>query len=393
VASPLTAATLTVTSPVLQSLVVAPLAATVHVGQNQAYTATAYYSDGTSTPVTTSATWSTADPNIAVMTVGGGGGRGGPGVVVGGSTATGLAIGTVNINASYTENGISVSGSAPLIVSNPAVLEFHITPTSPTIYTAISTTLNFTATVIYADYSTATVTASTTWSSSAGTVAVISDTGATTGRATATGQTGGTTTITGAFEGKTDSTTLTVSTATLTKLDVTPTSPTTHLGIPQPFVAVVTLSDSTHVTVTGSSTWTSLDNTVATVDATTGVATPLKAGTTTITATYKGLSGTSNLTVGIGTLNSITITPTPLSVVVGGHQQLTATGTWGDTPPTTADITNNVTWQSSSGTTATVSNAAGSHGLFTALVAGAVTVTATFQSTTGTLVGTVTAAH
>jgi uncharacterized protein YjdB len=388
-------ATLTVTSPVLQSLVVAPPTATVHVGQNQAYTATAYYDDGTSALVTASATWSTSDPNIAVMTVGGGGGRGGPGVVVGGSTATGLAIGNVNINASYTENGISVSGSAPLIVSNPAVLEFHITPTTPTIYTAISTTLNFTATVIYADYTTATVTASTDWTSSNGAVAVISDTGATTGRvtATATGQTGGTTTITGAFEGKTDFTTLTVSTATLTKLDVTPTSPTTHVGIPQSFVAVVTLSDSTPVTVTGSSTWTSSDNTVATVGATTGVATPLKAGPTTITATYKGLSGTSNLTVGSGTLNSITIAPTPLSVVVGGHQQLTATGTWGDTPPTTADITNNVTWQSSSGTTATVSNAAGSRGLFTAVAAGPVTVTATFQSTTGTLAGTVTAAH
>jgi hypothetical protein len=386
-----TAATLTVTAPVLQSLVVAPPAATVHVGQNQAYTATAYYSDGTSTLVTGAATWSTADPNIAVMTVGGGGGRGGPGVVVGGSTATGLAIGTVNINASYIENGISVTGSAPLTVSNPAVLEFHVTPTTPTIYTAISTALNFTATVIYADYTTATVTASTTWSSLVGTVAVISDSGATTGRAT--GQAAGTTTITGAFGGKTDSTTLTVSTATLTKVDVTPTGPTTHLGINQSFVAVVTLSDSTPVTVTGSSTWMSSDNTVATVVATTGVATPLKAGTTTITASYKGLSGTSNLAVGSGTLNSITITPTPLSVVVGGHQQLTATGTWGDTPPTTADITNNVTWLSSSDATATVSNAAGSRGLFTAVAAGPVTVTAAFQSKTGTLAGTVTTAH
>jgi hypothetical protein len=386
-----TAATLTVTAPVLQSLVVAPPTATVHVGQNQAYTATAYYSDGTSTLVTGAATWSTADPNIAVMTVGGGGGRGGPGVVVGGSTATGLAIGTVNINASYIENGISVTGSAPLTVSNPAVLEFHVTPTTPTIYTAISTALNFTATVIYADYTTATVTASTTWSSSVGAVAVISDSGATTGRAT--GQAAGTTTITGAFGGKTDSTTLTVSTATLTKVDVTPTGPTTHLGINQSFVAVVTLSDSTPVTVTGSSTWMSSDNTVATVVATTGVATPLKAGTTTITASYKGLSGTSNLAVGSGTLNSITITPTPLSVVVGGHQQLTATGTWGDTPPTTADITNNVTWLSSSDATATVSNAAGSRGLFTAVAAGPVTVTAAFQSKTGTLAGTVTTAH
>jgi hypothetical protein len=225
-------------------------------------------------------------------------------------------------------------------------------------------------------------------------VAVIADSGATTGRAT--GLTAGTTTITGVFEGKTDSTILTVSTATLTKLDVTPTNPTAHLGINQSFVAVATLSDSSTVTVTGSSTWTSSDNTVATVAATTGVATPLKAGTTTITATYKGLSGTSLLTVSDKALSSIAITPTSLSVVVGGHQQLTATGTWADTPPTTGDITNNVTWQVSSGdggatTSATVSNAAGSRGLFTAVSAGSVIVTATFQNKTGTLAGTVTA--
>jgi len=69
----------------------------------------------------------------------------------------------------------------------------------------------------------------------------------------------------------------------------------------------------------------------------------------TITATYQGLSGASvsgpsQVTVSNAALSSITITPNPLSVVVGGHQQLTATGTWADTPPTTADITNNVTW-------------------------------------------------
>ena len=99
------------------------------------------------------------------------------------------------------------------------------------------------------------------------------------------------------------------------------------------------------------------------------------------------------LTVSGAALSSIAITPSPLSVAVGGHQQLTATGTWGDTPATTADITNNVTWLSSSDATATVSNAAGSRGLLTAVSAGSVTVTAAFQGKTGTLAGTVTATH
>jgi hypothetical protein len=42
---------------------------------------------------------------------------------------------------------------------------------------------------------------------------------------------------------------------------------------------------------------------------------------------------------------------------------------------------------------ATVSNAAGSRGLFTAVSAGSVTVTAAFQGVTGILAGTVTASH
>jgi hypothetical protein len=395
-------AQLTVTAPVLQSLTVAGPANSLHVGQSQTYVATAYYDDGTSAVVTGSATWTTSDANIAVVSTGANAGRGGPGAVVGGSTVTALAVGNVNINASYTENGVTKAGSAPLTVNTVSINEFHITPTLPTIHMAISNPQQFQAQVIYSDNSVATVTASTNWSSSAGTVGVISNSGATTGRAT--GLTAGTTTITGTFQGSTDSTTLTVSAATPTGLAVTPTNPTMHLGINQPFAAVVTLGDNYTQTVTTSAIWTSSDNTVVAVGATTGVATPVKGGgPVTITATYQGLSGASvsgpsQVTVSNAALSSITITPNPLSVVVGGHQQLTATGTWADTPPTTADITNNVTWLVSSAdggatASATVSNATGSRGYLTGVSAGSVTVSAVFQNVTGTLPGTVTASH
>jgi hypothetical protein len=395
-------AQLTVTAPVLQSLVVTAAANSLHVGQSQTYLATAYYDDGTSAAVTSSATWTTSDANIAVVSTSGGAGRGGPGAVVGGSTVTALAVGSVSINASYTENGVTKAGSAPLTVNTVSITEFHITPTLPTIHMAISNTQQFQATVIYSDNTAATVTASTDWTSLTGAVAVISDSGATTGRAT--GLTGGTTTITGTFQGSTDSTTLTVSTATPTGLAVTPTNPTMHLGINQPFVAVVTLADNYTQTVTTSAIWTSSDNTVVAVGAATGVATPVKGGgPVTITATYQGpsgipVSGTSKVPVSSAALSSIDIAPNPLSVVVGGHQQLTATGTWADTPPTTADITNNVTWLVSNAnggaaTSATVSNATGSRGYLTGVSAGSVTVSAVFQNVTGTLPGTVTASH
>jgi hypothetical protein len=387
-------ATLTVTAlPVLKSVVIAPPTATIQVNLPQTFTATAVYSDGTSAPVTGSATWSSSDAEVAVMNVAGGG-RGGPGGVVGGSTATGLAVGSATISATYTENGVTATGTAVLTVTDPPLLSLEITPTNPTV-SLLSPNQNFAATAIYTDYTTRNVTASTTWSSSNGTVAVISTSGGTIGRAT--GLAVGTSTIAATYGGMSASTTLTVVTKKVTTIQVTPTSPTAHLGLNLGFVATAIYDDSSTGAVTGSATWTSSDTTVASVGPTggsAGVATPIKAGSTTITATYQGLSGISLLTVSGAALSSIAITPSPLSVVKGGHQQLTATGTWADS--TTADITSNVTWLVSSGDAggdaiATVSNAAGSRGLLTAVSAGSVTVSAVFQGVTGTLLGTVTA--
>jgi uncharacterized protein YjdB len=391
-------AALTVTSPpVVKSLVILPATATIHVGQDQPFTATAFYSDGTSATVTGTATWSSSDATVAVMSVAGGGRGGFPGGgVLGGATATGLAIGTATVSASYTENGVTLTGTAVLTVTDPPLLSLEITPTNPTV-SLLSPNQAFVATAIFTDYSTRNVTAAATWSSSDGTVAVVSNAGGTIGRAT--GLKAGTSTITASYGGMSASTTLTVVAKKVTSIQVTPTNPTAVLGINQPFVATAVYDDNTTGAVTGASTWTSSDPTVASVGTaggTAGVATPIKAGTTTVTANYQGASGTSVLTVSTAKLKSIAITPSPLSVVIGGHQQLTATGTWDDN--STRDITNNVTWLSSSGdaggdTIATVSNAAGSRGLFTAVSAGSVTITAAFQGVTGTLAGTVTASH
>jgi uncharacterized protein YjdB len=388
-------ATLVVTAPVLKSLVVTPAKATIQVDQTQAFQATAIYGDGTSATVTGAATWSSSASTIAVMNTPGGGGRGGP-PVAGGGTATGLAVGSATISASYTENGVTVSGSALLTVTDPPLLSIEITPTTPTV-SLLAPNQAFVATAIYTDYSTRNVTASATWSSSSVTVAVISTSGGTVGRAT--GLTAGTTTITASFGGQSASTTLTVVVKKVTSIQVTPTKPTAVLGINQPFVATAVFDDSSTGTVTAGATWTSSDATVASVGTAgglAGVATPIKAGPTTITATYEGVSGNTVLTVSAAKLTSIAITPSPLSVVVGGHQQLTATGTWDD--KSTRDITSSVTWLSQRGdagagdSVATVSNAAGSRGLFTAVSAGSVTVSAVFQSVTGILTGTVTAA-
>jgi hypothetical protein len=385
-------ATLIVTAPVFNMIVVTPANPTIRVNLTQNFVATAVYDDGTSTTVTASASWNSSDETVAVMS-GGGGGRGGfpGGGVVGGATATALAIGSATISATYTDNGITLTGTTTVTVTNPPLLSLEITPTNPTASLA-SQVQTFVATAIFTDYSTRNVSASATWSSSNGTVAVISSSGGTAGRATLLAA--GASTIAASYGGMLASTTLTVVTKKVTTIQVTPTNPTAVLGINQAFVATAVYDDSSTGAVTAGATWTSSDTTVASVGntgAATGVATPLKVGSTTITASYQGVSGTTLLTVSGAKLTSIAITPSPLSVAVAGHQQLTATGTWGDT--STREITTDVTWLSSSDAVATVSNAAGSRGLFTAVSAGPITLTAAFQGVTGTLAATVTATH
>jgi hypothetical protein len=394
-------ASLTVTSKTPKGLVLSPSSATILLNGTQAFVATLIYTDGSSSTVTGSASWTTSDSSIVVMSnastgaIGGGGG--GPGVV-GGGTATAVGVGSATVTATYTPSNstTALTATAAVTVTDPPVLSLEISPTAPTVYLSSGANQQFTATVIFTDYTTRNVTTSAQWTSSVATVAVVSNSGATIGRAT--GLKAGTSTITASYTGTggtvTASTVLTVADRAITKVQVTPTNPTTHLGISQSFVATAVYDDGTTSTVTGSATWTSADTTVASVSnggggggaSTAGVATPIKAGTSTITATFGGYSGTSLLTVGSGTLSSIAITPSPLSVAVGGHQQLTATGTYDD--GTTQDLSGNVTWLSTD-TVATVSNATGSRGLLTAVSAGSATVSAKFQGITGTLTVTV----
>jgi hypothetical protein len=196
----------------------------------------------------------------------------------------------------------------------------------------------------------------------------------------------GTTTITVTYGTATASTDLSVVDKKVTSVQVTPTSPTTHLGVNKNFVAVAVYDDNSTATVTGQATWTSSAPTVATVGTTGGtggVATPLSVGKSTITATYQGVPGSSELTVNGSALQSIAITPSPLSLAANASQQLVAIGTYADT--TTETLTSLVTWLSDNTGIAAVSNAAGSRGMLTAVANGTTTVRAIFQSVPGTL--------
>jgi len=87
-------------------------------------------------------------------------------------------------------------------------------------------------------------------------------------------------------------------------------------------------------------------------------------------------------------LVSITITPSASTLATGVTRQFTATGAYSD--GTNANISSSVTWTSKVPSVATISNAAGSAGVVTAISVGGTTITASLGGITGSTTLTVT---
>jgi trimeric autotransporter adhesin len=362
-------ASLTVTSAKATSLVVTPASPSIQVGQTQAFVATVVFDDNTTAVVTAQTTWTSSDASVAVVSNATGGGPGGGT----GGVATAIATGKTTITGSYD----GLTGTADLAIADPPVASIQVTPTNAAI--AVNGTRQYTATAVFSDNTTRDVTSLATWSSSDSSVALVASTGNPIGRLSGVGA--GSATITATYKGISGTTTVYV--GTVQSISLTPTNATTVIGLPVTFTATALLSNGKTVVVTAESSWVSSDPTAVTVTAN-GVATPVTSGSVTVAAGYQGKSGTTTLTVSKATLSSIDVSPAKvaLSLAATASVQLTATGVYSDS--TTYDLTNVVTWLSSAASVASVSNASGSRGLVTGLVAGTSNVTAAFQTVTST---------
>jgi trimeric autotransporter adhesin len=174
----------------------------------------------------------------------------------------------------------------------------------------------------------------------------------------------------------------------LTGLAVTPPAATVIVSKTQALEATGTFSDGSTRDLTASVTWSSADTTRASVSAA-GVVTGSATGVTTITARSGNFSASTQITVTspnvCATPVSIAVTPANPTVPVNTTQQLLATGTNSDA--SSCDITDLVTWSSSTIANATVSTT----GLVSGVAAGSATITATLGSATGSTPVTVTA--
>ena len=164
----------------------------------------------------------------------------------------------------------------------------------------------------------------------------------------------------------------TVPVATVT---VTPASATVRTG--QAVQLTATPKDANGTPLAGRVvTWASNNTALAVVDGN-GNVTGMAVGSATITATSEGQQGTATITVTNIPVASVTVSPSPASVVVGQTVQLTATPRDANGNALTGRV---MTWASNNTTVATVNGS----GLVTGRAAGTATITATSEGQSGT---------
>lgn len=359
------AATLSVGTPVLQSIAITPNSLPpipINVPVN--FVATGTNSDGSTVNLTASATWSTSDSTVI------------------GSVTAGKAVpagpGMATITA--TDSSGLISGSIAVVVSAASLSSINVTPAAPSI--AAGQTQQLAATGKYSDSSTQDLTALATWGPSG-------DFSTTTPGLFNSGAGATVTAVWGPMTSAGD--VIVVGPKALVSIVITPATPTGTIGQTVPFKATGVYSDSTSADITSTATWTESNSVVATLTANSAKGT--NAGSTTVTATSGGVSGSTTLNVTAATLNSISITPSTATIANGLTVQMKALGVYSD--GSTVDLTNSTAWTSSNTADVTVTSeqvnvSAGSATLTSGLgqgvgVTGApVTISAAWQGVTGT---------
>ncbi len=347
-------------SVALTAIEVTPGSVSLAAGRSTQLTATARYSDDTSEDVTARVAWASSANDVATINVGG----------LPGSLRA-ARVGTAQVLATLDD----VTGTAAITVSEAELVSIDVTPTNPSL--ARGTSVQLVATATYSDATTADVSSSATWASGNDAIATVSATG----RATASAV--GTTTVTATIGNVHGSTSLDVTTATLSTIEVTPTAPMIATGTTLQFVATGIFSDGTRQTMTETVTWTSsmAAATISSSAGTHGLARGVAPGATTITAidTTTNVSGSTTLTITGVALVSIEVSPIDPSMPKGTSQRFIATGVYTDS--STQVLTESVTWTTTDAMVADVSTTVGSRGAVTAIATGMATITATDPAT------------
>jgi Domain of unknown function (DUF1929)/Glyoxal oxidase N-terminus/Bacterial Ig-like domain (group 2) len=241
----------------------------------QQFTATGTYSNGSKQNLTNTVTWNSASSSVATVAPGG------------------LATAVGGGQTSVTATSGSVTGTSTLTVTAAVLTAIQVSPQVASLI--VGSGQQFSATAIYSNGTSANITASATWTSSAATVASLST--STLGLATCIGT--GITTVTASYGGLTGSTTLTVQDQ-LISIMVLPATATLVTGQTEQYSALGTYLSGVTENLTSSVTWNSSTGSASIASG--GLATTATSGQTSISASLGSVTGSATLTVGLASV-------------------------------------------------------------------------------------------
>lgn len=362
----------TAVAAAVSSIVVTPASQTLPKGATLQLAASAVYTDGSSVPVTNTATWSSSDPGVATVVAGG--------LVTGVGTSS-----STTITASY----LGKSGTATITGDVPALTGIVVAPAPLALPTGSHAPL--TATGQYTDGSTQNLTSAATWTSSNAGFATVGNLATNKGIVRAVAQGGAT--ITAASGGRSGTCAVTVGPVAIASLEISLETRTEKMPpgtrvIPSSIplstdklqgIATVTYTDGRSIDATALATWTSSDPTVLDVSNTAptrGLIETRANGPATLTVVFGGTTATLPATVRAPVVVWVAPMPGAMDIPLGVYpDNLKAMALMDDW--TVVDITAIANWTSSNNGIVMV--AAG--GALTGVAAGAATVTATHPLT------------
>ncbi|TDM51976.1 ATP-dependent DNA ligase [Aliivibrio fischeri] len=320
---------LTVTAAALESIQITPAVVSLAKGNSQQYTAMGFYSDETSRELTQEVSWRSRDTSIATISE--------AGLVVG--------VGVGNSTITAVKDGV-MSNDGRLTVTTAALESIQITPAVVSL--AKGNSQQYTAMGFYSDETSRELTQEVSWRSRDTSIATISEAGLVVGVGV------GNSTITAVKDGvMSNDGRLTVTTAALESIQITPAVVSLAKGNSQQYTAMGFYSDETSRELTQEVSWRSRDTSIATISEV-GLVVGVGVGNSTITAVKDGVvSNDGRLTVTAAALESIQITPAVVSLAKGNSQQYTAMGFYSD--ETSRELTQEVSWRSSAIAVATIS--------------------------------------
>ncbi|CAA0091129.1 Uncharacterised protein [BD1-7 clade bacterium] len=348
----------TVIAPVVDRIIIEPLELSIANGLSTRFTATAYYTDGTSRSITDSATWSSSDSDV--MSIESGGNN--PG------RAQARSVGTTVISATFA--GITQSSNAT--VTDAFVTSLALTPKN--ISMPSGTRRTFRAMASFSDNTSRDVTRQADWSSSNSDALTVVQEGPFAGNANA--HNAGTAELTVNFGGHTDATTITVINAVIERIDIGPLAPTAPRGETVQLFVVALYTNGMLADITNQALWSSSDNNIMQVESLgprAGTAYARNVGAAQITASYGGFTNTVTATVTDAILTQLVIEPADALVGIGLTKQYKATAIYSDNR--SVNVTKRVGWQVASNSRATIT----STGLLNGLSAGNTRVLATYK--------------